>query len=61
MTERPHKFAICLKNSGYEVSLECGYRYAVIADAQAERLGFLCVIDESAESYLYPKEYFQLP
>jgi hypothetical protein len=61
MTESSRTVAICVQNAGYEVSLELGRRYAVIADAAAKQFGYLRVVDESAESYLYPKEYFQTP
>jgi hypothetical protein len=38
--------------------------YQVIPDEEAEKEGYLRVMDESGEDYLYPKSYFilvQLP
>jgi len=52
------RFAICLKNKGYEVSLEPRKIYQVLADREAEAHQQLRVIDESGEDYLYPANYF---
>jgi hypothetical protein len=49
---------VCLTNSGYDVSLERRKIYVALADAEAERGGFLRVVDESGEDYLYPKGLF---
>ena len=54
------RFAICVDNSGYPVSLELRKIYRVIPDKDAERDGDLRVIDESGEDYLYPADYFVL-
>ena len=51
-------FAICIKNNGYEVSLEKRKIYPVLEDKQAATLGLVRVIDESGESYLYPEDRF---
>jgi len=48
------KFAVCIKNQGYEASLERWKIYPVID----EEAGLLKVIDESGEDYLYPQEMF---
>lgn len=53
-----HKFAVCVDNRGYEVSLEMRKLYEVIADADAEKHGQIRVIDESGEDYLYPVTAF---
>ena len=45
---------ICLDNGGYEVSLERLKIYVALPDAKAERTGYLRIIDESGEDYLYP-------
>jgi hypothetical protein len=58
MAKVAKKLVICLDNAGYEVSLERRKIYVSIPDARAEKLGQLCIIDESGESYLYPKESF---
>lgn len=52
------KFAICVNNADYPVSLELHKLYRLVPDADAEREGDLRVIDESGEDYLYPAEYF---
>jgi hypothetical protein len=53
-------FAVCIRNSGYEVSLELRKLYEVLPDNQAEAYGRLRVIDESGEDYLFPEEFFVL-
>jgi hypothetical protein len=58
-TDRPvPRFALCVKNDGYEASLDVKKVYAVLADERGESEGFLRVIDESDEDYLYPADYF---
>lgn len=52
------KFVVCLKNKGYEVSLEPRKIYQVIPDSEAVKHRQLRVIDESGEDYLYPASYF---
>ena len=52
------KLVVCIKNEGYEASLERRKIYSVLPDGQAKRHKLLRVIDESGEDYLYPDEYF---
>ena len=52
------KFVVCLKNKGYEVSLEPRKIYQVLPDSDAARHRQLRVIDESGDDYLYPVTYF---
>jgi hypothetical protein len=52
------RFVVCVKNEGYPASLELRKIYQVVADARAEKHGFIRVVDESGEDYLYPAEYF---
>jgi hypothetical protein len=52
------KFVVCLKNKGYEVSLELRKIYQVLPDADAAKHRQLRVIDESGDDYLYPANYF---
>ena len=54
------RFAICVDNSEYPVSLELHKLYRVIPDEDGKKDGDLRVIDESGEDYLYPAEYFLL-
>ena len=63
MTSPKHKrsgFAICVKNEGYEVSLERRKVYEVLVDTDAEAHRQVRVIDESGEDYLFPAAYFVL-
>jgi hypothetical protein len=50
--------ALCVQNTGYEVSLERGKIYRVVKDDEADELGQLRVVDESGEDYLFPKFFF---
>ena len=58
MKHEKHAFVVCLKNEGYEASLELRKLYEAIPDAEAEKHGQLRIIDESGEDYLYPREFF---
>jgi hypothetical protein len=52
------RFAVCIKNKGYEASLERGKLYRVIPDREAERHGYLRIVDESGEDYGYAADRF---
>ena len=56
-TTRP-QLVLCLRNKGYEVSLERRKIYQVLPDRDAAAHGLLRVIDESGEDYLYPASLF---
>ncbi len=60
MATRSRQLGLCLRNKGYEVSLERRKIYQVIPDRDAEKHGQLRVIDESGEDYLYPAAFFAL-
>jgi hypothetical protein len=49
---------MCIANSGYPVSLELHKVYRTIADSAPNRDGYIRVVDESAEDYLYPAKWF---
>lgn len=51
-------FAVCIRNHGYEASLERNKIYAVLANDDAERDGDLRVVDESGEDYLFAADRF---
>ena len=56
-------FMLCLENKDCE-DLERRKIYQVLPDDEASEEGFVRVIDESGEDYLYPTSYFisvQLP
>lgn len=50
-------FALCVENRDCE-DLEKGKMYQVVIDRNAAQEGYLRIIDESAEDYLYPAAYF---
>jgi hypothetical protein len=52
------RFAVCVRNKGYEASLECNKIYPVVPDVEAERDGDLRVVDESGEDYLFSADRF---
>ena len=58
MAAKSRRFAVCLKNTGYEASLEPRKIYEVLPDQEAEKHRQLRVIDESGEDYLYPESFF---
>lgn len=51
------RFAVCIRNEGYEASLERNKLYVVEPDPDAESDGAIRVIDESGEDYLYPSKW----
>ncbi len=56
-------FALCIGNKDCE-DLEIRKIYQVLPDDDDEKEGYIRVIDESGEDYLYPQSYFifvQLP
>ena len=52
------KFVVCVRNKGHEVSLDVRKVYERVPDAKGERHGYIRVIDESGEDYLFPANYF---
>ena len=53
------RFAICVRNTGAE-DLELRKVYQVLAGTSPSEDGYLRIIDESGEDYLYPVDYFIL-
>ena len=51
-------FAVCINNAEYPASLERHKIYQVLPDEEAARDGYIRVIDESGEDYLYPVSFF---
>ena len=51
------RLVLCVENRDCD-DLEKGKVYAVLSDASAKRDGYLRVVDESGEDYLYPVSYF---
>jgi hypothetical protein len=52
------QFLFCINNDAYPASLEVRKVYRALPDAGAAARGFVRVIDESGEDYLYPVELF---
>ena len=52
------KFAVCINNKGFELSLEVGKLYETVADAEAESDDMIRVIDEDGEDYLFESKNF---
>ncbi len=52
------KIVVCIRNTGYEVSLERRKIYSLVPDPEAKKHKMLRVVDESGEDYLYPEDYF---
>jgi hypothetical protein len=58
MNKRRRNLVICVDNEGYLASLELRKIYVKLADASAKKHGYLRIIDESGEDYLYPSSMF---
>ena len=55
--KRRKRFAICVRNKGAE-DLDVRKVYELLSDARAAKEGYVRVIDESGEDYLYPAAFF---
>ena len=51
------QFVICVRNNDCD-DLELRKLYQVLPDPEAEQDGYVRIIDESGEDYLYPASYF---
>ena len=58
MTRETGSFVVCIKNEGYEASLEIRKIYRVISDPKGEAKSLVRIVDESGEDYLFPADYF---
>ena len=50
-------FALCVEDGGME-DLEVRKLYQVLRDREATREGYIRVVDESGDDYIYPSELF---
>ena len=50
-------FALCVEDSGME-DLEARKLYQILPDREAAREGYIRVVDESGEDYMYPSDLF---
>ena len=51
-------YLICVKNKGYEASLDTAKVYEQLTDRSAKAHDQVRVVDESGEDYLYPASFF---
>ena len=54
------RHVVCVANAGYPAALEKRKIYAALADADADEVGMLRVVDESGDDYLYPRDFFSI-
>jgi hypothetical protein len=57
MSKNQKRFVVCILNDGCD-DLELRKLYAVVVDDSPSEDGYLRVIDESGEDYLYPARNF---
>jgi hypothetical protein len=50
-------FALCVEDGGME-DLEARKLYQILPDREAVRDGYIRIIDESGEDYIYPSDLF---
>lgn len=51
-------YALCLNNKGYTVSLEVRKIYPIVEPDKNDGEGYLRIVDESGEDYLFSSERF---
>jgi len=56
-TRRKKRYLLCVRNEGCE-DLEPRKLYEQLPDSRAAEDGYVRVVDESGEDYLYPAAYF---
>jgi len=54
---RKKRFLLCVRNKGCE-DLELRKLYPQLPDARGAKEGFVRVVDESGDDYLYPANHF---
>jgi hypothetical protein len=57
MTRKTRRYVLCVHAEG-DVDLQSRKLYEVLPDEQAAADGYIRVIDESGEDYLYPARFF---
>jgi len=60
MSPSKRRFAVCIDNTDYEVSLIPRKIYEIIPDEEAAKDDFIRIVDESGEDYLYHISHFVL-
>jgi hypothetical protein len=56
-TRTKKRFLLCVRNKGCE-DLDLRKLYQQLPDARAAEDGYVRIVDESGEDYLYPAHYF---
>lgn len=56
---KEQSFALCIENKECE-DLEKRKIYRVLPDDEAKKEGFMRIVDDSGDDYLYPESYFIL-
>lgn len=51
------RYVVCIRNEGAD-DLEVRKLYRVVDDEAASKRGYLRVVDESGEDYVYPSDFF---
>lgn len=54
----PLLFAICINDNTHGEDLRLHTVYRVIPDPKSEEHGYVRIIDDSGEDYIYPASYF---
>jgi hypothetical protein len=57
LRQSPQSFALCVEDGGME-DLEARKLYQILPDREAAREGYIRVVDESGEDYVYPSDLF---
>ena len=52
------RYVVCVENGGCQASLEVRKIYRALPDEPADKIGWIRVIDESGEDYLFPSKHF---
>jgi hypothetical protein len=58
------KFVMCINNENYPIDLTVHKVYKVLPDEKADKHGWVRIVDNTGEDYLYPARKFmpvQLP
>ena len=58
MSSTRRNLMLCVRNDGYEASLERWKIYQALPDRDAAKHQQVRVVDESGEDYLYPATFF---
>ena len=58
MAKQRKHFFLCINNDGYRASLESRKVYVALKDKVAEAKGYLRIVDDTGEDYLYPTSRF---